>query len=230
MSEDKILVFSPVYLEGDPMRYRVIDKKFLKTCRDVESWIPLSEEVFTRPYSKPEQDCKSFCKLFAKAQLKEAFWKEHCEICKSESAIYSTPYKWDDFDQVWGNADKDFGPNIKSVCAVVFDVARERKEKEAMSQEIPLCPFCGKLPSLNLCMTENKNKNAKLATCRTPGCPMYHRAIPLPMWGKRANIQPYKWATFHEWWVCLPYMIQKLMQGADIAKVIFNAARERKEG
>lgn len=53
MSEERILVFSPVYPEGNPMRYRVIDKQFLKTCTDVESWVALSPEILTRPDSKP---------------------------------------------------------------------------------------------------------------------------------------------------------------------------------
>lgn len=53
MSDERILVFRPIYPEGSPMRYCVIDRQFLKTCTDVSSWIPLSEEVFTRLDSKP---------------------------------------------------------------------------------------------------------------------------------------------------------------------------------
>jgi hypothetical protein len=45
-------------------------------------------------------------------------------------------------------------------------------------------------------------------------------------WNTRAE-KKYKWSSFHEWWVELPYMMQKLLQGADIAKSIFNAAREK---
>jgi len=31
----RLLVFSPIYKEDDPMRYRIIDSQFLNTCKDV---------------------------------------------------------------------------------------------------------------------------------------------------------------------------------------------------
>lgn len=61
MSEERILIFSSIYPEGHPMRYRVIDKHFLKTCTDVDAWIPLSDSLFgnddffTRKYELREK-------------------------------------------------------------------------------------------------------------------------------------------------------------------------------
>jgi hypothetical protein len=31
----RVMTFSPVYAEGDPMRYRIMDQQFLKLCGDV---------------------------------------------------------------------------------------------------------------------------------------------------------------------------------------------------
>lgn len=123
MSEERILVFSKVYPEWHPMRYLVIDKQFLKTCTDVCEWIPLSEEVFTRPDSNPEQNCKSLCKLFAEAKLKEEFWQERCEICKEEAVIARKPYKWEYYHEFVKNYGDDFPTRER-----VFSAARERKE------------------------------------------------------------------------------------------------------
>lgn len=38
-----ILVFSPEYKEGDPMRFRIIESQFLRICIDVTHWSYLIE-------------------------------------------------------------------------------------------------------------------------------------------------------------------------------------------
>jgi len=34
----RVLVFTPGYQEGDPMRYRVMDSRFVKICSEVTHW------------------------------------------------------------------------------------------------------------------------------------------------------------------------------------------------
>ncbi len=77
-----------------------------------------AEQWNTRPDSKPEKDCKSFCKLFAEAQLKEEFWKEHCAICKEEAVISGKPYKWE-------NAEEAHSVVLCSTCRGEFCYEKE---------------------------------------------------------------------------------------------------------
>lgn len=51
----RVLVFSPVYAETDPMRYRVIDAHFLGICTNVTHYCPLtSPEPLSAPISEKE--------------------------------------------------------------------------------------------------------------------------------------------------------------------------------
>jgi hypothetical protein len=47
----RILVFSPAYEIGDPMRFRLIDSQFYKLSKDAEYWAVVEEpqEKFTEP-------------------------------------------------------------------------------------------------------------------------------------------------------------------------------------
>jgi len=94
-----------------------------------------------------------------------------------------------------------------------------------MNEEPVPCPFCGESD-----IRPSAHAGDTWVWCKNPKCPIYDVEIRESEWNTRPDSKPeYKWGSFHEWWVELPYMMRKLMQGADIAKVIFNAARERKE-
>jgi len=60
MSEERILIFSSVYPEDHPMRYRVIDKQFLETCTDVDAWSPLSASLFSNTRTPLEYKYATF--------------------------------------------------------------------------------------------------------------------------------------------------------------------------
>jgi len=91
-----------------------------------------------------------------------------------------------------------------------------------MSEEIKPCPFCGGTPHTFEGMA------GVCVYCWEEDGSCGHRVIIMTLeeWNTRTE-KKYKWASFHEWWVEVPYMMQKLLQGADIAKSTFNAARER---
>ena len=52
--DGRILVFSPIYPVGDPMRYRIIDSQFLKTCKDVSHYYILNEPSESSPAGAAE--------------------------------------------------------------------------------------------------------------------------------------------------------------------------------
>lgn len=38
----RVMIFTPVYPEGHEMRYRLVDREFVKVCTDATHWAPLT--------------------------------------------------------------------------------------------------------------------------------------------------------------------------------------------
>lgn len=91
-------------------------------------------ESFGVPDSKPEQDCKSFCKLFSEAKLRDEFYAEKCRLCRADSK----PYRYTRWEELWDETLAIMDDKAKQDLSVVaafkvvfmetFNAARELKE------------------------------------------------------------------------------------------------------
>jgi len=57
----RILIFSPVYPESDPMRYRVINSDFLRKCIDATHWTYITEPAEHHDWEKCDDGLCRVC-------------------------------------------------------------------------------------------------------------------------------------------------------------------------